>query len=66
MPERLLQIREKLALVDRWQASGVLIAAAGYEERCRRKLAGQPIVRKGAGSGIARVKKALEVRVGAS
>ena len=66
------QIREKLSMLERWRASGVsmtawaqgqgldvavLMAAAGYEGRWRRKLAGQPIVRKGSGSGFARVKK---------
>ncbi|MEY2730863.1 MAG: hypothetical protein RL584_1989 [Pseudomonadota bacterium] len=69
------QIREKLALVDRWRASGVsmtawaqgqgldvavLRAAAGYEGRWRRKLAGRPIVRTGAGSGFAPVKKVAD------
>ena len=67
-------IREKLSMLEMWRASGlsmtawaqgqgldvaVLMAAAGYEGRWRRKLAGQPIVRKrsGSGSGFARVKK---------
>jgi hypothetical protein len=75
------QIREKLSMLERWRASGVsmtawaqgqgldvavLMAAAGYEGRWRRKLAGQPIVCKGARSGFVRVKKAPEVAAGKS
>ncbi len=68
-------IREKLSMLEMWRASvlsmtawaqgqgldvAVLMAAAGYEGRWRRKLAGQPIVRKGAGSGFAPVKKVAD------
>ena len=70
------QIREKLSMLERWRASGLsmtawaqgqgldagsLMGAVAYEGRWRRKLAGQPIVRKGSGSGFARVRKAPEV-----
>jgi hypothetical protein len=70
------EIREKLSMLERWRASGLsmtawaqgqgldagaLMGAVAYEGRWRRKLAGLPIVRKGAGSGFARVKKAPEV-----
>ncbi len=67
-------IREKLSMLEMWRASGLsmaawvqgqgldaraLMGALAYEGRWRRKLAGQPIVRKrsGSGSGFARVKK---------
>ena len=70
-----VQIREKLALVDRWRESGltikewaqgqglelgVLIGAVAYESRWRAKLAGQAVKPKAKVQNFAPVKKAAD------